>query len=133
MDRRQLEQRVRVLYDTFAVGDAEAYRAALADDLVWHVPGDNPVSGAYHGHDEYLGTMVERMGPLDEWRITVRRIDANECANAALVSFHVVGSRRGRHVDMDGHHLVRLDDDGKVVEGWGFAEDQDALDEFFST
>jgi hypothetical protein len=33
---------------------------------------------------------------------------------------------------MDGHHMIRLDDDGLVVEGWGFVQDQAALDEFFS-
>jgi hypothetical protein len=33
---------------------------------------------------------------------------------------------------MDGHHMIRLDDDGLVVEGWCFVQDQAALDEFFS-
>jgi hypothetical protein len=46
--------------------------------------------------------MVERIGPLDEWRIVVGDIFTNERDRAALVSFHLVGSRRGVEVDMDG-------------------------------
>ena len=132
MDRQALGQRVRSMYDAFAAGDTEAYRAAFADNIVWHVPGDNPVSGAYRGTAEYFGTMVERMSPLDEWSITVNDILTNEKDNAALVAFRLTGSRKGRHVDMDGCHVIRLNADGRIVEGWGFTQNQDALDEFFS-
>lgn len=132
MDRQALQQRVRSMYAAFAAGDTEAYRAAFAEDIVWHVPGDNPVSGAYRGTEEYFGTMVERMDPLDEWRITVNDVLTNETDKAALVAFHLTGSRRGRHVDMDGCHVIRLNAEGKIVEGWGFTQNQDALDEFFS-
>jgi superfamily II DNA/RNA helicase len=47
------------------------------------------------------------------------------------VRFHVVGERKGRSVDMSGCHMVRLDEAGRIVEGWGFADDQAALDDFF--
>jgi hypothetical protein len=33
---------------------------------------------------------------------------------------------------MNGYHLVRLNAEAKIIEGWGFTQDQDALDEFFS-
>jgi SnoaL-like domain len=96
------------------------------------VPGDNPVSGVYRGAEAYFVTMPGRMSPLDDWRFTVGAIEVNEGDNAALVAVHLTGSRRGKRIDMDGHHMVRLDDDGLVVEGWGFVQDQAALDEFFS-
>jgi hypothetical protein len=35
-------------------------------------------------------------------------------------------------VEMDGYHMIRLDQQGRIVEGWGFVEDQDALVAFFS-
>jgi hypothetical protein len=28
--------------------------------------------------------------------------------------------------------MVRLDEQGRIAEGWGFTGDQDALDRFFS-
>jgi ketosteroid isomerase-like protein len=132
MRRAELEQHVRALYDAFASGDAQAYQAAFADAIVWHVPGDNPVSGAYSGRQAYFETMPGRMAPLDEWRFSVGEIQVNERDRAALVAVHVVGARRGRRVDMDGHHVVRLDEQGRIVEGWGFVADQAALDDFFS-
>jgi hypothetical protein len=95
------------------------------------VPGDNPVSGTYRG-EEYFTTMPDRMGPLDEWTIEVTDVLTNEKDRAALVAFHLVGSRRGRSVDLNGNHVVRLDESGRIVEGWGFTGDQDALDAFFS-
>jgi ketosteroid isomerase-like protein len=130
MERGEVEARVRAVYQ--AISGAGDPRPAFSDRIVWHVPGQNPVSGVYRGAEEYFGTMVERMGPLDDWRIVVRDVFTNENDRAALVSFHLVGSRRGVDVDMDGFHLVRLDEDGLILEGWGFAEDQDALDRFFS-
>jgi uncharacterized protein len=130
MEREQLVERVRAAYAAFASGDPQAYRAVFAPEVVWHVPGDNPVSGEYRG-EAYFTTMPERMVPLDRWTITVNTVWTNEKDLAALVAFRVVGDRRGVHIDMDGHHLVRLDAAGRIVEGWGFAADQDALDAFF--
>jgi ketosteroid isomerase-like protein len=131
MDRQQLSGRVRAIYAAFASGDPDAYRAAFSPAIVWHVPGDNPVSGTYRG-EEYFTTMPDRMGPLDEWTIEVTDVLTNEKDRAALVAFHLVGSRRGRSVDLNGNHVVRLDESGRIVEGWGFTGDQDALDAFFS-
>ncbi|GLZ31861.1 ketosteroid isomerase [Lentzea sp. NBRC 105346] len=130
MERAQLTQRVRDVYAAFASGDPESYRAAFAPDVVWHVPGDNPVSGEYRGED-YFTTMPQRMGPLDEWRFTVTDVETNERDRVALVAVHVTGERRGVRIDMDGHHVIRLDESGRVAEGWGFVADQDALDDFF--
>lgn len=132
MRRAELEQHVRALYAAFAAGDAEAYQAAFADDIVWHVPGDNPVSGAYRGRRAYFETMPGRMAPLDEWRFTVGDVEVNERDRAALVAVRVTGARPGRRVDLDGHHMIRLDERGKIIEGWGFVADQAALDDFFS-
>ena len=130
MDRAEIEQRVRNVYEAIAAGDPESAATGFSPDIVWHVPGDNPVAGEYVGRD-YFTTMPEQMGPLDRWDITLTSVETNERSQSALVSFDVVGDRRGVHVEMRGHHMVRLGEDGRIVEGWGFAEDQDALDEFF--
>lgn len=42
------------------------------------------------------------------------------------------GRNRAGKIDIKGGHLMRLTDDGKVVEGWGFTDEQDVLDDFFS-
>jgi uncharacterized protein len=132
VERRDLERRIRGVYDAFTSGDTQTYRSAFADDIVWHVPGDNRVSGAFRGADEYFGAMPALMEPLTEWRIEPRRVMVNERDRTVLVSFRMHGLRRGVGVDMNGFHVLKLDEEGLIREGWGFAEDQDSLDAFFS-
>ncbi len=71
--------------------DAER-RAFFAPDAAWHVPGDNPVSGTYHGVEAITMEMVERMQPLDEWKIDPRHIMGNQDLVCAVA--HLNGSRR---------------------------------------
>lgn len=116
---------VRAMY----AGD-EAERASIARDIVWHVPGHNPVSGDYHGYAEYTELMISRMMPLDRWDFTLDGVMVN--GNYVMATFGLHGERRGKTVDLRGGHLMRVTDEGQVAEGWGFASDQDALDEFFT-
>jgi ketosteroid isomerase-like protein len=123
-DKRNIEI-VRLMYH----GD-EIERANIAPDIVWHVPGHNPVSGDYHGFEEYSRLMPARMASLARWDFTLEVVMVN--GNYVMTTFRLQGERRGKIVDLRGGHLMRLTDEGKVAEGWGFTDDQDALDEFFS-
>jgi ketosteroid isomerase-like protein len=105
-------------------------RELAARDIVWHVPGHNPVSGIYTGADEYFDLMPSRMAPLDEWSFDLREIMVN--GDYVMTTIHVKGTRKGNTIDLEGGHLFRLDAEGRVAEGWGFLSDQDALDAFFS-
>jgi len=116
---------VRRMYE----GD-ESERASIAPDIVWHVPGHNPVSGDYHGFAEYTRVMAGRMAPLTRWDFQVTDVMVN--GDYVVATFTIQGERKGRQVDLRGAHIMRINDQGQVVEGWGFTSDQDALDEFFS-
>lgn len=113
---------VRRLYDN--------EREVIAHDIVWHVPGQNPVSGDYRGQHAYFIDLPSRMAPLDAWTFSVHDIMVN--GDRVVVTFDVHGERLGRSIDTHGCHVVRINDEGKIAEGWGFAADQDALDAFFS-
>ncbi len=128
MDTREIERRVREFY----AADPATARALASEAIVWHVPGRNPVSGEYRGAAAYFETMAGRMAPLDEWAFSLRGVVVNEGDRAAMVSFDVVGLRKGRRIAMAGCHMIRLDAEGRIAEGWGFTEDQAALDAFFS-
>jgi ketosteroid isomerase-like protein len=123
-DQRNIEV-VRRMY----TGD-DAERANIAQDIVWHVPGHNPVSGDYRGFDEYTRVMPSRMAPLARWDFTLESVMVNGLH--VMATFHLQGERKGKTVNLSGGHLFRLTPDGKVAEGWGFTDDQDALDAFFS-
>jgi len=123
-DQRNLET-ARRMY----TGDA-AERAAIAPDIIWHVPGHNPVSGDYHGFEEYNQLMSSRMAPLSRWDFDLEDVMVN--GNYVVATFHLNGERKGKEVDLCGAHIMRINDLGQVVEGWGFTSNQDALDDFFS-
>ena len=123
------DRRNRDIVRRMYTGD-EAERRQIAADIVWHVPGHNPVSGEYRGFDEYTNLMPARMAPLTRWDFTLEDVMVNQ--NYVMTTFRLIGERNGQVLDLRGGHLMRLTHDGKVVEGWGFAQDQDALDAFFS-
>lgn len=106
----------------------QAEQDVAAPDIVWHVPGHNPVSGAYRGQAEYVELMPSRMEPLDGWDITLRSLMVN--GGLVVSIFHLEGERRGSRVSMDGQHVLRLHEEHQVVEAWGFAADQHQLDRF---
>jgi hypothetical protein len=109
-----------------------AYRAGsevISPDIVWHVPGHNPVSGVYRGAKAYREEMVARMAPIEEWIVDVDDVMINGAM--AVVAVRIHGLRKNHRIDLAGAHVMRIEN-GKVVEGWGFVENQDVLDDFFS-
>jgi ketosteroid isomerase-like protein len=123
-DQRYLDT-ARRLYE----GD-EAERRAIAENITWHVPGHNPVSGLYRGYQEYTEVMPARMAPLDRWDFTLESVMVN--GEMVMTTYRLAGERHGRTVDLRGGHLLRMTPEGQVAEGWGFVDDQDALDAFFA-
>jgi hypothetical protein len=45
----------------FYAGDNDAgLRSLLTEDITWHVPGDSPIAGQYHGLDEVFAYFTRR-------------------------------------------------------------------------
>lgn len=118
--------------DFYAAGpatDDANRRQHFADDFVWHVPGDTDLSGDYAG-DDYFELMPARMAPLDSFSIEIEHLGANQ--DLVITEGRIRGSRLGRTVDVRGGHVFRLDPDSRIVEAWGWCDDQAALDAFFA-
>jgi ketosteroid isomerase-like protein len=120
---------VRRFYALGALNDP-ARAPMFTEDAVWYVPGNNPVSGPYHGIAEMTYDMGRRMQPLDDWRVKV--VDIMGCGDMVVSVTFIIGERRGRKVDMLGSHVFTFDDQGRIAEVHGFAADQAALDAFFN-
>ena len=75
----------------------EAERASIARDIVWHVPGHNPVSGDYHGYQEFTQLMPSRMAPLTRWDFTLEAVMVN--GNYVMTTFRLQGERKGKTID----------------------------------
>jgi ketosteroid isomerase-like protein len=59
------ESTIRELYDARSRRDWNAVRALLADDIVWHEPGEERYSGDYRGRDEVI-RLLEKLVEVTE-------------------------------------------------------------------
>ena len=117
-------------YDAFAKGDMDALRDLFAEDVVWHVPGNNLLSGDYEGRDAvfgFFGKLLQETG--GSFRQDVHDILANDTHGVALVEFHA--ERGGKTFDGRSVHVMHVDN-GQLTEFWNFLEDTTEADEFWS-
>ena len=108
---------IQLVRDFYAAGLAfdDADRLSFfAPGAVWHVPGENPVSGPYSGPDAITRDIAARMAPLDRWELDVVNVMGN--ANMVVATIRVRGTRHGVSIDTDGAHAFRFDANGHVVE-----------------
>ncbi len=126
MGIRENVELVRRFYAAGPADDDEGRAEFAVPDIVWHVPGDNPVSGQYRGYDEVFRSIGERMQPLDRWEIDVGEVMGNGDMVVAVVD--LVAVRGAHHVACRGSHVFRFAVDGRIAEVWGFVDDQAGLD-----
>lgn len=126
---------VQQAYDALASGDREKIRKYWADDMIWLVPGHNPLSGLKRGLDGFLAFMAE-VGRLsgNSFRMNREAIMISNDASADVT--RNVGNRAGdetRKLDINVIHYLRWRDD-KVIEGRGaiFGDGTAQYDAFWS-
>jgi uncharacterized protein len=102
-----------------------------SDDVVFHYPGRNPLSGDYRGKGEVLALM-EKVVQLTNgsFRPEVHDILASDDHVAALVT--VRAERDGTPVEWKSVDLFHVRD-GKLSEHWVHEVDQDVVDQFWSS
>ncbi|MCB5164621.1 nuclear transport factor 2 family protein [Streptomyces bambusae] len=118
-------------YESLVAGDMERLAALLADDVVWHQPGEGDLSASYRGRDAVLGLFAEFVGRSGgTFRLVVEDVMANGPLVAATV--HFSAERAGREpLAMSGADLMRIEG-GRISEVWLFSRDQAAEDVFWS-
>ncbi len=122
-------------YDALASGDRARIRQYWADDMIWLVPGHNPLSGLKQGLDAFLGFMQE-VGRLsgNSFHMDREAIMLSDDASADVTRNQ--GNRAGddtRRLDINVIHYLRWRD-GKVIEGRGaiFGDGTAQYDVFWS-
>jgi uncharacterized protein len=116
-------------YAAFQAGDLDTVRSLLADDVIWHNPGSNHLSGDYRGADAAMGLFVkfsEDSGGT--FKVDVHDILANDTHAVALIT--ASGRKGGKTMNSRGAHVVHIAG-GKLTESWAFDEDQRQVDEFW--
>ncbi len=125
-------QRSRRAYEAFGKGDMETVGELLADDVVWHIGGHNPLSGDYKGKEAvfgFFGKLMQVSGGT--FKLEVHDILANDDHSVTLV--RETAEKNGKKLDHRAVHITHPDSEGRVKEFWAFEEDQAAGDAFFSS
>jgi ketosteroid isomerase-like protein len=116
---------VRRFYEAGPADDDRERVPLASPGIVWHVPGDNRVSGEYRGAKAVFATMPASMQPLDRWELDLCDVMGN--GQFVVATVEIRASRYGRSLETRGAHVFRLRN-GVIQEAWGFAVDQGGLD-----
>jgi ketosteroid isomerase-like protein len=121
---------VRQYFDALVAKDFAAVAASLADDIVWHQPGENRFSGVHRGSDA-VNAMIGGMMTVSEGTFELG-LTADPMANGDLVaaSIHFGAKRDGAEMSLDGIDVLRVGG-GKITEVWLYSADQKAEDAFW--
>jgi hypothetical protein len=123
------ERLLRDEYRARAEREDDALAAMLADDVVWHVPGNNAISGVYRGRDEVIGYTRRRRALVDgTFDITVEDVLVND--RHGFVMATGAAMRDGKRQTWRAHGLYRFKD-GQIAECWVLPEDQNVFDDIW--
>ena len=120
--------RIRALYDLGS--DMDAVADALADDIVWHVPGRGAMSGVTRGKEATLALFQKAIPGLETFKIEVHDVLANDTHAVALVRYD--HRRDGRAFSQLGAEVYHFDEAGRISAFWALSDDTMAHDEFFA-
>jgi hypothetical protein len=124
------EELARKGYKAFSAGDMDTVRTLFAEDIIWHVPGRNPLSGDYKGQGEVFVLFAKTMEMTKgTFKLEVHDILANDQHIVTLVV--ASGQRDGKRMEDRQAHVSHVEN-GKITEFWLHPGDQYAVDEFWA-
>lgn len=124
------EDVLRSVYQAMEAKDAEAFMGALADDVRWHAPPGNELSGTHEGK-QALGQLFGKVQELTggSFSVEVHDLFANDEHGVGLVRARA--QRGDKTLDEPVVHVFHLAG-GKVTEFWAHPHDAEAFNSFFS-
>lgn len=123
--------RRRAYLEAFSRGEFDAVRDYFAEDVVWHVAGNHPLSGDYRGRDALLAYFT-KVRELTDGTLTLEPtgILGNDDHVATFLRVH--GRRGERELNVVMADMIKVGPDGAWTEFWSMPDDQDAVDVFWS-
>jgi uncharacterized protein len=121
---------VREAFEAQTREDWQTVRDAFADDVVFHVAGKNQFSGTYRGKEDVFQLFRRRNESTgSKVEIDVHAVVADD--EHAFAMLEMRAQREGKQADWRSVGMYHMRD-GKIAEAWGFNEDQQAVDDFWS-
>lgn len=124
------EDLLRRGYQAFAEGDMQTMDEVFDDEIVWHVPGNNPLSGDYNGKQEVFGFFGKVNELADSFTLELHDVLANEEHGVALT--WAKGERAGKTLEGQLVQVFHINENGRVTESWSHSFDQAAFDDFWT-
>jgi ketosteroid isomerase-like protein len=124
------EELARQFLDAYARHDQGALGQLLAEDVLWHVGGDHPLSGDYRGRHAVL-QYFDKVQALTGQTLTLEPIEILANPRHGAIFLRVRAQREGKDLDVTMAEAFRTED-GRLAEFWATADDQEAVDRFWS-
>jgi len=124
------EDLVRKGYAAFGAGDMATLNELFSDDIVWHAPGRNQLSGDFHGKEEVFASF-QKVAELTggSFKLDIHTVLADD--EHVVVMARAMAERNGRTLDDKSVQVFHVKD-GKVTEQWLYPGDVYAGDEFWA-
>ena len=118
------------VYGAFTKGDMNKLSELIAPDVVWHVPGNNLISGNYTSREAIFGCF-NKIFELSNgsYKPQVRDILADDDYTVALL--HATARHGEKSLDQDYAFIMRIHG-GQIVELWEAWTEGPAWNEFWS-
>jgi uncharacterized protein len=121
---------VRRFVDAMVTRNVGAIADCFTDDVVFHIPGRNPLSGDYRGKSEVMIRLFQRWEEgFGGMEINVHGIVADD--DHVVVLSDRRATRASRTVEMRGASIYHVRD-GRIAEAWLMEWDPYAIDEFLT-
>jgi ketosteroid isomerase-like protein len=117
-------------FEAFAIGDMATLNELFADDIVWHSPGNNQLSGTYRGKGQVFAQfqkVAEMTGGT--FKVDIHALLGDDEHVVALT--RASGEREGMTLNDNTVQVLHVKD-GKVTESWLHPGDAQAADELWS-
>ncbi|WP_320066141.1 nuclear transport factor 2 family protein [Micromonospora sp. RTGN7] len=114
-------------FEAYSKRDMAALAEVTTEDLTWHFPGRNPMSGAKRGREEVMA-FFDRMGGMG---FRPEKLITGTNDSYVVETQWVRGDSDGQEVTM-GWTVLWSFVDGKLASGRHFSADQYLADEFFT-
>ena len=124
-------ERARKGYAAFDAEDVETVSGLIADDAKWHVPGKSRFAGDYEGKQaifEFFGRLMQE-GVVQKHDI--HDILAN--GEHTIVLANVTATYKGQTITAQAVDVLHENADGKLIEYWRFANNQEEFDRLISS
>ena len=123
-------RRLKQAHECFQTQDFETLFSIFADDIAWHVPGDNVLSGTFIGRDGIMQNFQTLFANVDAyWAYPLDYFGSDD--HAVLVA-RVRAKRGDRLIDVEECLLFRVGPDGRFTNCWHLCLDEAKWNAFFA-